>query len=957
MLSIGKLVAGQARYYLDQAEARADVVESIGEGLEDYYVGGHEARGVWAGSASRELGLAATVEAAALRHVLAGLHPRDGSALRSSSSPARVAGFDLTFSAPKSVSVLFALGDADMRAAVRQAHDAAAAEALGYLERSAAAVRRGHGGAVVEQASGLVAAAFRHRTSRLGDPQLHTHVLVANLGRGRDGRWSTLDGRRLYVHARAASFVYQAVLRGELTARVGVEWTPVRKGIAEIAGILRLVLRAFSRRRAEIDAALAERGTSGARAAEAAALATRRGKDPRVRPDDLLAEWRARAAALGLGPDELSRIIGRFPSPRPDPAEWERVFDRLGAPAGLTRRSATFTRDRVLQAICDALPPGASIDAKALEEAADRFLRSERAVALFPDADSCGEVETFRRRDGRLMPLAVERLQYSTPDHLALEQRLVEQVLDSRGVGAATTDNRHVDRALANHPALSGDQRAAVERLCLDGDGVAILAGQAGSGKTYALAAAREAWQAAGHPVLGVAVARRAATELRDGAGIQTTSVAALLAAMRRNAGEALPDQCVLVVDEAGMVPTRQLFELLDRVERVGGKLVLAGDHRQLPELEAGGVFRGLVNRSLAIELRGNVRQIHAWEREALDHLRDGRARAALELYCAHERVHVEPTTDAARGRAVTDWWGAGDPDRAVMIAQRRADVADLNTRARARMRDAGELTGPELPLPGGNFAAGDWVVVRRNDLPDGVSNGDRGRVLAIDRGAGTLVMRCGARRVALNATFLHDRTAEGEPTLLHGYAITGHVAQGTTVDQAFVLACESMTREWAYVAMSRGRHTNRLYVAGEPDNARAEFAPREQRTRDPIDRLAAGLQASRAQVLAIDTDRAVDTSAEAEHELTQAAQARRELEAQRLGWLPGRRERLARARQRESTARATLRRLHAERRHGERPLVDEQALDGSAAELRSVVEERAARRRSERNRGLDRER
>src|SRR4051812_30074588 len=198
-----------------------------------------------------------------------------------------------------------------VRARVREAHDIAMREAVGYLERSAAAVRRGHGGGGGEEASGLVAAAFRHRTSRAGDPQLHTHVLVANVGRGLDGRWSALDGRRLYAHARTASFLYQAVLRGELRRELGVEWSPVRRGIAEVVGVPRDVMRAFSRRRAEIETALAERGTSGARAAEAAALATRRVKDPRVTADRLVSEWRARASELGFGPRELAAIVGR----------------------------------------------------------------------------------------------------------------------------------------------------------------------------------------------------------------------------------------------------------------------------------------------------------------------------------------------------------------------------------------------------------------------------------------------------------------------------------------------------------------------------------------------------------------------------------------------------------------------------------------------------------------------
>jgi conjugative relaxase-like TrwC/TraI family protein len=279
MLSIGKLAAGQAKYYLDQAQGRVDVIDSVVGGAEDYYAGSGEAQGVWLGVGARELGLERAVTGAELRTVLAGEDPRSDVSLRRGSSPVRVAAFDLTFSAPKSVSVLFAVAEREVRTRVRDAHDRAVGEALGYVERSAASVRRGHAGVEVLPADGLVAAAFRHRSSRAGDPQLHTHVLVANLGRGPDGRWSALDGRRLYAHARAASFLYQATLRAELAAALGVEWSATRAGIAEIDGISSRVLRAFSRRRVEIEASLAEHGTQGPRAAEAAALATRQAKD------------------------------------------------------------------------------------------------------------------------------------------------------------------------------------------------------------------------------------------------------------------------------------------------------------------------------------------------------------------------------------------------------------------------------------------------------------------------------------------------------------------------------------------------------------------------------------------------------------------------------------------------------------------------------------------------------
>ncbi|HEX6020819.1 MAG TPA: MobF family relaxase, partial [Solirubrobacter sp.] len=387
LLSIGKLAAGQANYYLEQAEVRVDAVGSVAGGLEEYYVGGLEARGTWLGRGAARLGLESAVDDDALRAVLVGIAPRDGAPLRESASPVRVAGFDLTFSAPKSVSVVFGIGDVLVQRTVRGAHD----RAVGYLERSAAAVRRGAGGLVVEPADGLVAAAFRHRTSRVGDPQLHTHVLVANLARGPDGRWSALDGRRLYAHARAASFLYQAVLRAEMTRQLGVEWMPVRQGIAELAGVPRQVMRAFSCRRQEIEDALIERGTTGARAAEAAALATRRPKDRTQVAEALALEWRERAERLGFGREEIERLRGRRPA-RGMPGAEQLVIERLAGPDGLTKRRSAFSRRDVLQGLCELLPAGEVADGAQLEAMAERVLASPLVVPLMGDASEEGEV-------------------------------------------------------------------------------------------------------------------------------------------------------------------------------------------------------------------------------------------------------------------------------------------------------------------------------------------------------------------------------------------------------------------------------------------------------------------------------------------------------------------------------------------------------------------------------------
>ncbi len=333
---------------------------SVRSGVEDYYLGGPEAAGVWIGVGAPALGLAGAVDAARLDRVLAGEHPASGEPL-GRVVRGRVPGFDLTFSAPKSVSVLFGIGDDALRRAIRDAHDDAVGEALGYLEREAAVTRRGPGGVHVIAGRGLIGAAFRHRTSRAGDPQLHTHVLVANLVLGADGRWSTLDGRRIYAHAKTAGYLYEARLRSLLTRELGVSWGPVRNGIADVDGVPAGVLRAFSRRRADIEAELERRGASSAGAAQIAALATRRAKDYGVTPEQLVPEWRRRASELGLDADVVRGLMARE---RPAPLQadqLEEIADRLAGPNGLTARRSSFTRRDVLQAWSEALPAGADV--------------------------------------------------------------------------------------------------------------------------------------------------------------------------------------------------------------------------------------------------------------------------------------------------------------------------------------------------------------------------------------------------------------------------------------------------------------------------------------------------------------------------------------------------------------------------------------------------------------------
>lgn len=335
MLSIAKLSAGQEDYFLEFEHERVD---ALADGTTAHCAGPPEAPGRWAGAGAARLGLAGAAQPDDLRRLFAGGHPAAAAETRPTAS-ARVAAFDLTFSAPKSVSVLFGLADDSVQGAVRHSHDRAVVEALGCLERNAAAVRRGRGGAVVLPASGLVTAVFRHRTSRAGDPQLHSHVVVANIGYGADGRWTALDGRRLYQHATAASRVYQAVLRGELTRTLGVEWAPVCDGIAELKGVPADVRRLFSRRRAEIVAELTEQGVTGPRASELAALSTRRAKRPLGEPGELRAGWRRRACEPGCHAADLDGLLGRTAPLARIEADVERLIGELLGADGLTHRA------------------------------------------------------------------------------------------------------------------------------------------------------------------------------------------------------------------------------------------------------------------------------------------------------------------------------------------------------------------------------------------------------------------------------------------------------------------------------------------------------------------------------------------------------------------------------------------------------------------------------------------
>lgn len=831
VLSIAKLGVRGPDYYLGQ----------IAQGLEDYYLGHGEAQGRWLGKGIADLGLSGTLDADDFRAVFAGDHPRTGEHLAAANRT--LPGYDLCFSPPKSVSVLFGLGDAETAATVIRCHEEAVEAALSWLEDTAALTRLGHNG--VEQAAthGFVGAAFRHRSSRELDPQLHTHVVVANLVLGDDGKWRTLDGRGLYLNAKATSLLYAAHLRAALTRELGVGWAALSEGHAEVDGIPAAVLKLFSKRRGQIEECIAERGESSWKAARIAALSTRRPKDHTADARTLAADWKRQAAEAGFGPEDFAAVLGRAEPVAVDEATWEGIAAHLSSPQGLTERASTFALRDLVVGFGGSLRGGARVEevvAHALE-----YLARPEVVAL---------------ADGR----------YSTADMLAVERAALALVEGRRGDGAGTVAEDDLAAAVAARPSLEPEQVAMARRLTTSGDGVAVVSAPAGAGKTFALDTCREAWERAGFRVVGCAWTGRAAAELQAGSGIPSSTVASLLIDLDRPESDDLDGGCVLVVDEAGTAGTRVLARLFERAKEA--KVVLVGDPKQLPEIAAGGLFTHLADGPDAVRLVGNRRQRAEWERAALADLRDGDVDAALAAYESRGRIVRGDSAVDVREAMTADWWAATVAgESALMLAPRRVEVDDLNARARLRMTRSGRLSGAEVVVNERPFQVGDRVLTLRNDRRVGVLNGTRGTVAAVDTERRELVVATDAGpTVTLPARYLDAGL------VAHGYAVTAHKAQGSTVDRAMLLGTDAVYRELGYVGMSRGRLANTLYVVGRAEDAE-DMHHGAAVVEAPDELVFRALTTSRAKSLAVDANRP-------DADRTGAASRLRALYAERAG-------------------------------------------------------------------------
>ena len=631
VLSRGKVTPATVSYYTGE----------VAGGLEDYYTGRGESPGRWAGRGTAAAGLSGEVSAEALARLFAGEHPTTGEPLggayRVRAGADRVTGWDLTFSAPKTVSVLWAVGGGHVGMEVREAHEAAVAAGIAYLDEHAAFSRQGKAGIRHVDTDGLVAAGFVHRSSRAGDPQLHTHVLVSGRVRCTDGVWRALDSRALHRELKTAGMLYHAALRAELTARLGVAWDAVdRNGQADIAGIPAGLVEHWSSRRAAVVARAGERIAEAEvslgrsltpeerrRTFEVAALETRTAKTH----DDGFAEglhdrWAAEAAAVGHpAVSWLPDTVGRD-TVVDDMTVEAVVTDTLGELASTT---STWARTDVVRHVTRRAPTtlgGAEEVSCWVEHVTDQVL-GERAVIRLtaptpaPPGEPC-------RRDGRSVYEPHGAPRYSTVATLTREQRVVDLVTAGRDAYRAVAREAAVEDAVTA-AGLDDDQAAAVRHVTLDGDTVACVIGPAGTGKSRTMGAAAQAWRSGRTPVRGLAVSAAAAGVLQAEARIGSETIAKFLHEHDRPGGPthrwALRAGEVVIVDEAAMVGSADLARVLLIADAARAKVVLVGDPAQLGAVEAGGLFRLLV-RDQASELTGVHRFHQRWERDASLRLR-----------------------------------------------------------------------------------------------------------------------------------------------------------------------------------------------------------------------------------------------------------------------------------------------------------------------------------------------
>jgi conjugative relaxase-like TrwC/TraI family protein len=763
--------------------------------------------------------------------LMEGRHPRSGTWLRKAgANGARGGGIDLTFSAPKSVSAAWALGDARTRGEIEGAHGAAVAEAMRYLVDGTPTVRRRNGGLVVEEhARALVAAEYRHTTARgvmsgdPPDPQLHSHVVVTGAVR-LDGRMVAVASRPIFRAAREIGAFYRCALADELTRRgYAIQAGTGKQGrYFELAGIPRGLSEAFSARSREVARATERFRAKWGREPERGELRRLKLENRKakrlVTREDLQRTWHGIAERFGATDGSLTDLLRSAA-----PSEEERPLSTR-VETSLTEQAATFEarefRAVVLeQAVGEHSPREALTVAHAM--VADRrileldggMMTTGRVRQLEHEIEAC--FEAFAQGSSRVVP---SRFRREAADLVA--QRI------------AAPMNREQALALA---VLTGPERAAV------------LIGPAGTGKGFVIDAAALAEQLCGRQTFGIAVSGSTAQRLgRDSPALaQRTLTLDALVSRAASGRLVVGRETTIYFDEAGMADTARLSALTQLVERTHAKLVMIGDEHQLPSIGAGGMFARLARVAPCAALQTVLRTTDPAEQRAWADLRAGRTDRALAHYAARGRLHIGETRSESLEAAVRSWVQLTESypinDVALLSDASNKEIARLNARAQHYRAERGELGNTEVSLPGVHYGVrvGDRISMIDQHYAPGeqrVENGSQGEVVEVTAEGGVSIRFdvTGQQRVL---------AGEDLARLRLGYAQHIHRAQGATVSRSLVVTGGWQTsKEPAYVEASRARDGTDWFINREELGVEGSDTER-------IERLAKAMRRSRRQV------------------------------------------------------------------------------------------------------------
>ena len=771
-----------------------------------------------------------------------------------------VAGYDLTFSPVKSVSVLWAIADPNTAAVIERAHQAAIKDALGFIESKALFTRRGTNGVRQVDVRGLVATAFTHRDSRAGDPDLHTHVAVANKVQTLDGKWLAIDGRPLHKAVVSGSETYNTALERHLVDALGVRFEERpnedarKRPVREIVGVGPDLNRRFSKRRANVEdrrkvLAAAFQATHGRpptpvetiQLSQQATLETREAKhEPRSLAEQRETWTREAIEVLGT-PQRVKKMVHGALNPKgaarslADSAWFAKTTDRIVSTMEGARSTWQFWH---VYAEAQRQVRGANVPTNQVSQVVDLLVGEVlygRSVSMARPWDTISEPVELRRADGASVYTQSGAELFTSGKVLAAEQRLVEAAGRHDGY-AATTDS--VDLALlestANGITLNPGQATLVKEMATSGARLQLAIAPAGSGKTTAMRALASAWADGGGTIIGLAPSAAAADALRSQIDTQTDTLAKLTHSLQeaRESGAAMPawvagidSSTLVVIDEAGMADTLSLDAAVSYILERGGSVRLIGDDQQLSAIGAGGVLRDIRATHGALQLTELVRFKDPAEGAASLALREGKTES-LGFYLDRDRVHVGDLATMTE-----DVFAAWQADRAdgldsIMLAPTRDLVSELNQQARAHRLEGIDpadvaASGPVRRLADGNEASiGELIITRENDrrlrtsTTDWVKNGDRWNVLEIHHSGELTVQHTQhGRTVRLPADYVARSTELG-------YACTVHTAQGITADTMHGLATGGESRQQLYTMMTRGAHANHVYleVVGDGD-------------------------------------------------------------------------------------------------------------------------------------------